>query len=363
MGVWQVYPLRKGEVKGHSDDRVCSGISDSGLEGSMQRRLRRSVLGCITLCLAACGGAGSGLLPVPEGAEPPRTAKALRNDPNHFQFAIVGDRTGNHRRGVFSRAMDQVNQLQPEFVLCVGDLIEGYTEDREVLRDEWEELEGAVDTLDMPFFYTVGNHDVSNAVMLDLWHARRGRDYWAFRYRDVLFVSLNTEDPPIEFSPEMRERQARMDRMWKEDPEAVQEMLLARAGAGPPEELPSPVAIGEAQVAFVRETLAAHPDVRWTFLLMHKPAWRAENPGFARIEALLADRPYTAIAGHDHYYRHERRHGRDYIVMGTTGGVWLSGGPGAFDHVAWVTMGEEEPVFSLIRLDGLLGLEGPAPLP
>ena len=34
---------------------------------------------------------------------------------------------------MFSRAVKQVNLLQPEFVVCVGDLIEGYTENRERL--------------------------------------------------------------------------------------------------------------------------------------------------------------------------------------------------------------------------------------
>ena len=74
---------------------------------------------------------------------------------------------------------------------------------------------------------------------------------------------------------------------------------------------------------------------------------------------MLAGRKYTVIAGHEHYYDHESRAGRDYIVMGTTGGVWLKDGAGRVDHVAWVTMTGGGPVIANIRTDGLFPKEGP----
>lgn len=328
-------------------------------------RSRRSRAAVVSLVLGLTGCAERSAVPsdIRTGADVPRTDKAFRNDPASFQFAIVGDRTGGHRPGVFARAMEQVNRLQPEFVVCVGDLIEGYTEDAEVLAAEWDELDALVEQLDMPFFYTVGNHDVSNDAMLDLWRERHGSDYWAFVYRDVLFLSLNTEDPPIELPPDIIARKARFERLMNEDPDAVERMLAERGRSGPPAELPGQIAISDEQVAFVADTLAAHRDVRWTFVLMHKPAWKHESPAFTRIEELLGDRPYTAIAGHEHYYDHTTRHGRDYVAMGTTGGVWLSRGPGAFDHIAWVTMTDDRPVMALIRTDGLLDMRGPGELP
>ena len=45
----------------------------------------------------------------------------LNNDPDNFQFAIVTDRTGGHRPGVFEDAVHKLNLLQPEFVMSVGD--------------------------------------------------------------------------------------------------------------------------------------------------------------------------------------------------------------------------------------------------
>src|SRR5881392_4081346 len=71
----------------------------------------------------------SGDVKVAVEARNPWTHLRLNNDPDEFRFAIVSDRTGGHRPGVFSRAVEQINLMQPEFVLSVGDLIEGYTED------------------------------------------------------------------------------------------------------------------------------------------------------------------------------------------------------------------------------------------
>lgn len=82
----------------------------------------------------------------------PRSDQAFLDDPDNFQFVIVGDRTGGHRPGVFETALDRVNLMQPEFVISVGDQIEGYTDDPVKVNAEWAEFEGFIESLDMPFF-------------------------------------------------------------------------------------------------------------------------------------------------------------------------------------------------------------------
>src|SRR5262245_46401280 len=52
-------------------------------------------------------------------------------DAHTFHFAVVADRTGGPRAGVFEKAVEQLNRLRPAFVLSVGDLIQGYEEDSE----------------------------------------------------------------------------------------------------------------------------------------------------------------------------------------------------------------------------------------
>src|SRR3954447_22791674 len=74
---------------------------------------------------------GPGELRVEVEEKNPWTNLKLNNDPREFRFAIVSDRTGGHRAGIFSRAIERLNLLQPEFVVSVGDLIEGYTEEKE----------------------------------------------------------------------------------------------------------------------------------------------------------------------------------------------------------------------------------------
>ena len=289
----------------------------------------------------------------------PHTNKPFADQTENFQFVIIGDRTGGHRPGVFRHAIERVNQLQPEFVVGVGDLIEGYKADEATLRQEWDEFDNIVDLLDMPFFYTVGNHDVSNDVMRDLWLRRHGRDYYHFVYRDVLFISLNTEDPPIALSEETMAKQARLAEIMRKDPGSIQQLLRERrqqtGGVSNKPKLPGVVAISDVQQKWAAKVLADHPKVRWTILLMHKPAWEYDSPAFEAIEQLMQERPYTVIAGHEHYFNYSKRLERDYVTMGTTGGIWLSLGQGSFDHIAWVTMTDEGPQIANVALCGLLG--------
>ena len=65
----------------------------------------------------------------------------FKNDPDEFQFAMITDNAGGARPGVFSRAVEMVNLLQPEFVVNAGDLIEGYGDDEEQIRAWWQEID------------------------------------------------------------------------------------------------------------------------------------------------------------------------------------------------------------------------------
>ncbi len=248
----------------------------------------------------------------------PWTHLDLRNDPDHFQFAIVTDRTGGHREGVFADAMGKLNLLQPEFVMSVGDLIEGYTEDRETLDAEWDEFDGFLDVLDMPFFYLPGNHDISNEVMADVWSERFGRAYYSFVYRDVLFVGLNSEDG-------------------------------------------EPGNVGPGQRDWLAGVLGEHRDVRWTLVFVHKPLWNyvdggeLRDTGWAEVEELLRGRRHTVFAGHFHRYTKHVRNDSRYFVLATTGGGSSLAGPlyGQFDHVVWVTMTDDGPRIANLMLDGI----------
>ncbi len=246
----------------------------------------------------------------------PWTHLGVRDSKDTFQFAIVSDRTGGARPGVFASAVRKLNLLQPEFVMSVGDLIEGYTEDRDRLEREWDEFDALVRGLEAPFFYLPGNHDITNPTMREVWHERYGPSRYAFAYQNVLFVCLDSMDGGLH-------------------------------------------QISQEQLDWLEQTLRAHAGVHWTLLFLHSPFWDAEpgegTPTWDQVEGVLGERNYTAFAGHYHRYTKHVRHDHRLITLATTGGVSSLRGPrhGEFDHVAWVTMSPSGPRVANLMLDGI----------
>jgi len=290
----------------------------------------------------------------------PWTSKAFKNDPDNFQFAIIGDRTGGaNALRTFALAMDQLNLLEPEFVINVGDLIEGYSEDPVKLNAEWSEVDGLLNTLDMPFFRTPGNHDIANEVAQQVWRERHGATYYSFVYKNVLFLVLDSEDPPRAAPEGMEEKIEEYNRLQTEDPARAQAMLAEfMSDEAVVAALGKPVEFHDAQIDFLKEALAQNPDVRWTFLFLHEPAWENPSESFKAMQQLLENRSHTFFAGHLHYYDYDEIDGREYITMGPAGASFHHEGPGNVDHVAWVTMTDEGPQIANIALKGLFDRRG-----
>lgn len=333
--------------------------------------MRHCVLLTGALALLLCGARAPGENYRPGAPDVARTAKDFAGRKDEFRFAVIGDRTGQHRPGVFEDALRKVNQLRPDFVINIGDLIEGNSEDLRQIDAEWKEVEGATAGLDMPFFYVPGNHDLTNDVQLKEWRKRIGADYYSFAYKNVLFLVLNTEDPP---QPKIARRKlldeygaqamGKALQALQGDPEEAK-ALFARetrigklAGKLQASEI---VAFSAAQVAMVRAALARHRDVRWTFVLMHRPAWKVDSPAFREIEGMLRERNYTVLAGHFHKYEHQLRDGHDYVQLGVTGGTpgGQANDPAVLDHIMWVSVANAAPTITNIRLDGFFPKEGP----
>ena len=255
-------------------------------------------------------------LKIEVGDRNPWTHLKLNNNPNEFQFVVVSDRTGGHREKIFSRAVEQINLLQPEFVLSVGDLIEGYTTDADKAAKEWREFQSFTSRLQMPFFYAPGNHDVANPFLARLWQEKFGRLYYHFVYKDVLFLILNSDDPPASGT------------------------------------------LSRAQIDYVKKALEENANVRWTIVALHKPVWTQANldkNGWLDVEKALAGRKYTVFAGHIHHYQKFVRQGMNYYQLATTGGGSRLRGVryGEFDHVVWVTMKNDGPILANLMLDGV----------
>lgn len=285
--------------------------------------MKRLVLGlavCGVLAAAVLSGNQKPTLPGPLQIQVeernPWTNLRLNQGPEMFHFVVVSDRTGGHRARIFSQAVEQINLLQPAFVISVGDLIEGYTKESDKLAREWKEFQSYVCQLQMPFFYVPGNHDVSNPFQEEKWKERFGRRYYHFIYCDVLFLMLSSDDPHGEGN------------------------------------------IGKEQIEFAHKVLKENDGVRWTIVSLHRPLWAQSNlakNGWLEVENALAGRPYTVFAGHVHRYEKFVRNRMNYYQLATTGGGSRLRGVkyGEFDHLVWVTMKKDGPVIANLMLDGI----------
>ena len=74
------------------------------------------------------------------GGATPWTGELQTTDPNDLTFVIHSDLTGGERPDIFELAARQMALLRPEFVISVGDLIEGGGS-REELIAEWESFD------------------------------------------------------------------------------------------------------------------------------------------------------------------------------------------------------------------------------
>jgi hypothetical protein len=73
-----------------------------------------------------------------DGAAVPWTHERFDAEPKKFTFAIHSDLTGGERPDIFATAMSQLALLRPEFIISVGDLIEGGDVDEAQLFTEWD---------------------------------------------------------------------------------------------------------------------------------------------------------------------------------------------------------------------------------
>ena len=241
--------------------------------------------------------------------------KDFNNDSSKVQFAIVSDLWGGYRPGVFDDAVEKLNLLQPQFVMSVGDLIDGKTTDNKEWDQQWLEFNTIKDRLEVPFYYVPGNHDISNKWMEDKWKEKYGNPYYHFICKNVLFLIINTQD-----------------------------------GGNS--------RIGDEQVKYFKQVIDDNKKVRWTFVFLHRPVWQPGRmeKNYERIEEALSGRKYTLFSGHFHTYLNLKKGNNDHFILSTTGGGSNLRGEhlGEFDHITWVTLGKEEPQIVNIKLDGII---------
>lgn len=286
--------------------------------------LRTLWIGLVALLASGCGAPPEFHSSIDPSGRTPWIHLDFENRAESFQFAIIGDLAGGFRPEIFRKAVRQLNELQPEFVMSVGDLIETWDEEEDVRLNDRNRIEALwagffdiASDLERPFFCVGGNNGLGNDLLEGMWRERFGHTYYSFSYRGVLFIVLSSDDPP---------------------------------GS-------SDGRVSDVQIDWLSSTLARYSKVRWTFLFLHRPLW-IDNPSvWQPVEEVLANRPRTVFAGHHHVYKVTTIDGFSYYSLATTGGVSSLGGPsdGEFDHLVWVTMMDDGPRIANLMLDGVWG--------
>ena len=104
----------------------------------------------------------------------------------------------------FNKAVEQVNAINPDFVVICGDLVNEISE--KSIADFLKIKEG----FNMPCYCVSGNHDVGNEptpFLLKTYREYIGKDYYSFRHKGYRFVIVNTQlwKSPLEAETEKQD--------------------------------------------------------------------------------------------------------------------------------------------------------------
>lgn len=241
------------------------------------------------------------------------------NTENTVRFVVIADRTGGHMPGEWEKAIAEINHLQPDMVISVGDVIEGYKDDPQVLDEMWREVGGMVSKLDAPYFYVAGNHDVesgnpaepnkSREIYLRK-HAVQGHSYYSFDFKNAHFIAL--------------------DSTW-----IAKDPLFA-----------------EEQLSWLRDDIAKAAGAQHIFVFYHHPLW--DNKQYwASLASILPKGKTTIFNGHTHSMSYRLADGIPTYVMPSTGANNNASDPAQQHVFAYVTLNGTKPSISFVPVGAI----------
>ncbi|HPU94173.1 MAG TPA: metallophosphoesterase, partial [Candidatus Saccharicenans sp.] len=78
-----------------------------------------------------------------------------------LRLVVIGDTSPeffSRKSPFFKEMIGKINELQPDAVIHLGDMIAGYGFRR--LKSQWDEFDELVSKIKAPFFRVPGNHDI-----------------------------------------------------------------------------------------------------------------------------------------------------------------------------------------------------------
>ncbi|MBI3208163.1 MAG: metallophosphoesterase [Candidatus Solibacter usitatus] len=250
-----------------------------------------------------------------------RTLPSQTSSRNDFHFAIIGDRTGDAQPQIFGRVWREVDLMHPDFVLNVGDTIQGGGD--AAAEKQWAELRPLWKRYShYPLYFTAGNHDIFSKASEELYVKETGRQpFYSFDYQDAHFTIL--------------------------DNSRVRDM-------------------SEEQLAFLEKDLKANRNKNPKIVVFHKDYWigllRGGNNDFPLHKIVRDNGVKHVISGHGHNFVRIVRDGVAYMEVGSSGGgmkgKFLRGAgfkEGCFYHHVWARVQGGEVKFTVKELDGQFG--------
>lgn len=227
----------------------------------------------------------------------------LTKEKGVWHFVVYGDRTGGPKSGlkILKTAVKDTNLLDPDLVMTVGDLINGYNTTKPWLK-QMKEYTGIMSQLKMPWYPVAGNHDVywrgpgRKAGEHDSNYEKHFGPLWYwFPHKDAAFIVLYTD----EGNPKTGFKNFR-------NPKAIQ--------------------MSKAQLGWLKNTLVKTKKYKHVMVFLHHPRWltqvyKQNNWNEAHKLLAAAGNVRGVFAGHIHHMLYSgKKDGIEYFALGATGG-------------------------------------------